>query len=793
MNIHRTPLQTFPSQQAGASARASAQPQTGTTPVEGHVPRAHPSPHGVIFVDLTVDPSAQEEHAQMYPSHTHQQQVAMPFVLQMPRTVADVDAAVRCAGEAFGDLYVRDDWVGAAAVLKTLGETMALLRLPATEGKALSALEDAALKHLGLFNRICMAFAMGACHYHNGAPYDSPWNGGLRFQAAGDPVSTHRLVEHYAADSRLPASRAEALAAALVHLSWLAPTWHPDGGPPKQEIDGQVLNALWHLSDALTSVYATLAQHEKAAFLNDLLSAVTPAYCSPLLASGIAQLPVFALCGGYLKLHLDAIQAGPGAALFPMQSNSAKGHHPAGPQSDQGQPGGTGEKRRRGSDLEEAADRDRHQQRPRTASAPETGSSAPAIRTWVIPDMGAAAQPMGKVPDVLANNNSNSNSSNAVFAAPYLPPYVVPDSVSPDMPLILKTPLTKKEVGAAVKKARTAFRDRGEKGDWDGVSQSLRVLGESMASIPKPLELVALNKLKYLDPYDPADSAFLMGSCHYYGPGSYSGSWPSGLRFQSANSTCTMVKVVEHYALSFGSTESRTRAFKAVLVHLGWLAPNWVNLGGRNPMGLQKQRLGLAFQALSTELMKVHDKFVSPLDKHDFLKDLLSAVSPTYCSPLLVSWIAASPAFRACGDGLATRLAEIKARNGLGLFPLNPRLMKDERWGKGVFGSFEWQAVPFGESVDAHNGSNTNTNTNTVFVDPDPPQMHEPQMHVPEAIGRQALDRLTRVQRTREHESFLSDDRAPAPEPARTPPPGTDAPITDDPEPLADWFDVIWG
>lgn len=148
----------------------------------------------------------------------------------------------------------------------------------------------------------------------------------MRFQQRHGVGMINSLVEHYAQFFEKRSLRARAFKATLVHVSWLTPDWRSTLLKLKQS--DRLASALATLSDALIAAYDGLEKSpiEEAAFHDDLLSAVCPAFCSPLLAPKLAELPAFQQCGDGLALNVAHVVDWQGPQLFPLQPNSAKGN-----------------------------------------------------------------------------------------------------------------------------------------------------------------------------------------------------------------------------------------------------------------------------------------------------------------------------------------------------------------------------------------------------------------------------------------------------------------------------------
>ncbi len=150
------------------------------------------------------------------------------------------------------------------------------------------------------------------------------------------------------------------------------------------------------------------------------------------------------------------------------------------------------------------------------------------------------------------------------------------------------------------------------------------------------------------------------------------------MRHQSTDAV-SIDRVVDHYAAFFRHPKLRAQAFKASLAHVSWLAPEWRPSGGR-PIETQEERLDRALSKMSYALLGAHHELKPGDETNAFNKELLSAVSPAFCSRLLAPMLEKVPAFIQCGDGLAVNIAHIKAWKGTQLFPLKPNLAKGNTW-----------------------------------------------------------------------------------------------------------------
>ncbi|MDO9437359.1 hypothetical protein [Hydrogenophaga sp.] len=163
---------------------------------------------------------------------------------------------------------------------------------------------------------------MGACHFRaKDHLLNSPWR---VFLLGGSgrtlTMSLNHVVERRKADLEDSEKRAESIKAIVVHLSWLAPPWYMDAakekllhGDPLDESIATLFRTLRRLHDGLQT------QPEKDLLLNEVLSAIVPAYCSPLIADRLLD-PEHAndWIDDRMLQAARAVQAAPGPQLYPL-------------------------------------------------------------------------------------------------------------------------------------------------------------------------------------------------------------------------------------------------------------------------------------------------------------------------------------------------------------------------------------------------------------------------------------------------------------------------------------------
>ncbi len=369
-----------------------SQPQSAGHRYQAALQDQLPQPAVYAFPRVATPPEAlQREPATAEPT---------PFVLVTPRTVADVDSVLNEALVAFKSRFDGGDWAGAGEVLQTLGNTLTLIKRPPQrygksscerESRGASDMEVAALAKMKNLAPIWSAFFMGTCHFQQGTPYGGPWSAGLRFQATGRKVSIWKVVDQYACKFDVPDLRGEAFKAALTHLSLLAGKWRRTKGDNELTHEKVLSSGLTRFANMLSRVYSGLSDSPvlQTAFLEDLLSAVEPMYCTHLLALELGKLSGLEKFGVRLKTKLDEIGTGICAGLFPYETRHQKGHSDQEARATRApeMSNSSAMKRRRDSGDEEEfdIDVDQSQQRPRLGSDFAVGHQPPVLRTWNVP------------------------------------------------------------------------------------------------------------------------------------------------------------------------------------------------------------------------------------------------------------------------------------------------------------------------------------------------------------------------------------------------------------------------
>lgn len=236
------------------------------------------------------------------------------------------------------------------------------------------------------------------------------------------------------------------------------------------------------------------------------------------------------------------------------------------------------------------------------------------------------------------------------------------------------------EMAHVVLDASKSFESHWARGEWADARSVLETLGMRLATVRdaeqgkgsvggglSEMQSSAVNALKVLKTLDLVTRAFLMGSWHYCdGEGHYVEKWKLETRCQ-LRAPVSMACVVEFYMDRLKEGKSRAKVIQAILVHLSWLAPPWK----KSTIGADAHArlLSDALKLLSDKLKGAHDQLTSERARMALRQDVLAAVAPAYCSPLLVDRLAALPGFRLDPAAMDAAVRDVKAGQGFKLFP----------------------------------------------------------------------------------------------------------------------------
>ncbi|QHE85150.1 hypothetical protein [Hydrogenophaga sp. BPS33] len=222
--------------------------------------------------------------------------------------------AVSSAGKALEKLFSANQLEAAGTVLKALGFKLRVLEMDTGHGSQKK--RSAVMRAMWDFGAPISSSMMGACHaYRSKDSFVTPWYASLRFQIGRTGLSYEGIVTHYASSVVIPEQRMGALCATVGHLSWIAPPWNGSGVEAQRSHEA-MRRALVKLFDIWEKVYDSSDKH---VFLQQILSAIVPAYCSPRMADALGD---FEGVPAWLKLPLraraQAVLDDKGPRLFEM-------------------------------------------------------------------------------------------------------------------------------------------------------------------------------------------------------------------------------------------------------------------------------------------------------------------------------------------------------------------------------------------------------------------------------------------------------------------------------------------
>lgn len=235
------------------------------------------------------------------------------------------------ASDTFLRLFKESKWTQAHQVLRRAWDA---LTAPVDETTGVSRdrgrLSPEQARDLAELNALSsllgQAFVLGAFHHFaEHIQNHSAWGRAMLTCKAYSLARIEDVVDGYAAHFGRREERAEAIQAMLVRLSWLAPSWVRSGTDEPHAQEVCLTRAFDRLSEQLLGAVRRLASPEETnAFLDDVASALQPAYRSPLLLLWVTRMPAIIEMGVHREFAIGDIGRQQGLGLFPQTVNEAR-------------------------------------------------------------------------------------------------------------------------------------------------------------------------------------------------------------------------------------------------------------------------------------------------------------------------------------------------------------------------------------------------------------------------------------------------------------------------------------